>query len=188
MFWTMIQKKWVTIFFTFTPAKITHRPMIGNANNTNALNVYVYLKLWYYSPFEALKLNKLTNILKTPNSHTCWKRHDSRLRFSLFQLKSFPQDGGSEIVISIIALVFVPQSKLETMLFGPFVVWMWRYCLLNNNLVWPLPRLALTLALVILGGLSINLNHLIAYWLANYNWPFGTLPFGFFVKFGHKGP
>ena len=31
-----------------------------------------------------------------------------------------------------------------------------------------------------LGGLSLHLNHLIAYRLANYNWPFGTLPFGFF--------
>ena len=31
-----------------------------------------------------------------------------------------------------------------------------------------------------LGGLSLHLNHLIASRLANYNWPFGTLPFGLF--------
>ena len=31
-----------------------------------------------------------------------------------------------------------------------------------------------------LGGLSIHLNHLIASRAANYNWPFGTLPFGLF--------
>ena len=31
-----------------------------------------------------------------------------------------------------------------------------------------------------LGGLSLHLNHLIAYRLANYNWPFWTLPFGLF--------
>ena len=31
-----------------------------------------------------------------------------------------------------------------------------------------------------LGGLSLHLNHLIAYQLANYDWPFGTLPFGLF--------
>ena len=31
-----------------------------------------------------------------------------------------------------------------------------------------------------LGGLSLHLNHLIASRVANYNWPFGTLPFGLF--------
>ena len=31
-----------------------------------------------------------------------------------------------------------------------------------------------------LGGLSLHLNHLIESRLANYNWPFGTLPFGLF--------
>ena len=31
-----------------------------------------------------------------------------------------------------------------------------------------------------LGGLSLHLNHLIASHVANYNWPFGTLPFGLF--------
>ena len=32
----------------------------------------------------------------------------------------------------------------------------------------------------LLGGLSLHLNHLIASRTANYNWPFGTLPFGLF--------
>ena len=31
-----------------------------------------------------------------------------------------------------------------------------------------------------LGGLSLHLNHLIPSRVANYNWPFGTLPFGLF--------
>ena len=31
-----------------------------------------------------------------------------------------------------------------------------------------------------LGGLSLHLNHLIVSRMANYNWPFGTLPFGRF--------
>ena len=31
-----------------------------------------------------------------------------------------------------------------------------------------------------LGGLSLHLNHLIASCAANYDWPFGTLPFGLF--------
>ena len=31
-----------------------------------------------------------------------------------------------------------------------------------------------------LGGLSLHLNHLIASNAANYDWPFGTLPFGLF--------
>ena len=31
-----------------------------------------------------------------------------------------------------------------------------------------------------LGGLSLHLNHLIASRVTNYNWPFGTLPFGHF--------
>ena len=36
------------------------------------------------------------------------------------------------------------------------------------------------LVLAFLGGLSLHLNHLIAYRAANYDWPFGTLPFGLF--------
>ena len=31
-----------------------------------------------------------------------------------------------------------------------------------------------------LGGLSLHLNHLIASHMTNYDWPFGTLPFGLF--------
>ena len=31
-----------------------------------------------------------------------------------------------------------------------------------------------------LGGLSLHLNHLIGSCVANYDWPFGTLPFGLF--------
>ena len=31
-----------------------------------------------------------------------------------------------------------------------------------------------------LGGLSLQLNHLIASRMAHYDWPFGTLPFGLF--------
>ena len=31
-----------------------------------------------------------------------------------------------------------------------------------------------------LGGLSLHLNHLIGSRTANYDWPFGTLPFGLF--------
>ena len=34
--------------------------------------------------------------------------------------------------------------------------------------------------LELLGGLSLHLNHLIASRAANYDWPFGTLPFGLF--------
>ena len=33
-----------------------------------------------------------------------------------------------------------------------------------------------------LGGLSLHLNHLIASHMANYDWPFGTLPFGLFCS------
>ena len=33
-----------------------------------------------------------------------------------------------------------------------------------------------------LGGLSLHLNHLIASRTANYDWPFGTLPFGLFCS------
>ena len=33
---------------------------------------------------------------------------------------------------------------------------------------------------VLLGGLSLHLKHLIASRVANYDWPFGTLPFGLF--------
>ena len=34
--------------------------------------------------------------------------------------------------------------------------------------------------LLFLGGLSLHLNHIIASHTANYDWPFGTLPFGLF--------
>ena len=37
-----------------------------------------------------------------------------------------------------------------------------------------------TVELLFLGGLSLHLNHLIASHMANYDWPFGTLPFGLF--------
>ena len=33
---------------------------------------------------------------------------------------------------------------------------------------------------VFLGGLSLHLNHFIASCMTNYDWPFGTLPFGLF--------
>ena len=33
-----------------------------------------------------------------------------------------------------------------------------------------------------LGGLSLHLNHLIESRMTNYNWPFGTLPFGLFAS------
>ena len=33
-----------------------------------------------------------------------------------------------------------------------------------------------------LGGLSLHLNHLIASHVANYDWPFGTLPFRLFCS------
>ena len=37
----------------------------------------------------------------------------------------------------------------------------------------------------LLGGLSLNLNHLIAEQVSAHYWQFGTLPIGiFFVKFG----
>ena len=31
-----------------------------------------------------------------------------------------------------------------------------------------------------LGGLSLHLNHLLGSRMTNYDWPFGTLPFGLF--------
>ena len=36
------------------------------------------------------------------------------------------------------------------------------------------------LSMNFLGGLSLHLNHLIGSRMTNYNWPFGTLPLGFF--------
>ena len=38
-----------------------------------------------------------------------------------------------------------------------------------------------------LGGLSLHLNHLIASRTANYDWPFGTLPFGLFGSIWTQG-
>ena len=46
------------------------------------------------------------------------------------------------------------------------------YIIFNNNQV--------IFSHAFLGGLSLHLNHLIASCVANYNWPFGTLPFGLF--------
>ena len=44
----------------------------------------------------------------------------------------------------------------------------------------PSELLTVTLGFLFLGGLSLHLNHLIASCVANYDWPFGTLPFGLF--------
>ena len=57
-----------------------------------------------------------------------------------------------------------------------FHSYLWRdnYCLRNDY------DNKMKLSIILLGDLSLHLNHLIAYWLANYNWPFGTLPFGLF--------
>ena len=41
-------------------------------------------------------------------------------------------------------------------------------------------RLTYLICTAFLGGLSLYLNHLIASRVANYDWPFGTLPFGLF--------
>ena len=38
-----------------------------------------------------------------------------------------------------------------------------------------------------LGSLSLHLNHLIASRTANYDWPFGTLPFGLFGQIWTQG-
>ena len=39
----------------------------------------------------------------------------------------------------------------------------------------------------LLGGLILHLNHLIASHMANYNWPFGTLPFGLLAQIWTQG-
>ena len=44
----------------------------------------------------------------------------------------------------------------------------------------PCSVLCLKLKVEVFGGLSLHLNHLIASPTANYDWPFGTLPFGLF--------
>ena len=44
----------------------------------------------------------------------------------------------------------------------------------------PIPHHQPEKAFRFLGGLSLHLNHLIASRTANYDWPFGTLPFGLF--------
>ena len=41
-------------------------------------------------------------------------------------------------------------------------------------------HIKLVFTIKFLGGLSLHLNHLIASRTANYDWPFGTLPFGLF--------
>ena len=39
----------------------------------------------------------------------------------------------------------------------------------------------------LLSGLSLHLNHLVASCMANYNWPFGTLPFGLLGQIWTQG-
>ena len=41
-------------------------------------------------------------------------------------------------------------------------------------------RLKFLFFYLFLGGLSLHLNHLIGSRVTNYDWPFGTLPFGLF--------
>ena len=50
----------------------------------------------------------------------------------------------------------------------------------NFKIVMAISMFPWGLTLPFLGGLSLYLNHLIASRVANYDWPFGTLPFGLF--------
>ena len=63
----------------------------------------------------------------------------------------------------------------------PWVKWVRDGCLCLDPSPHPLPYpQPPTSVLCFLGGLSLHLNHLIASRMANYDWPFGTLPFGLF--------
>ena len=52
------------------------------------------------------------------------------------------------------------------------------FCKLNKGLKDLFTRA--TFYWFLLGGLSLHLNHLIGSHMTNYDWPFGTLPFGLF--------
>ena len=52
--------------------------------------------------------------------------------------------------------------------------------LLRNLYVIDQVQMTPSVSTTFLGGLSLHLNHLIASCAANYDWPFGTLPFGLF--------
>ena len=49
-----------------------------------------------------------------------------------------------------------------------------------NYIVFKLTGESINITSFLLGGLSLHLNHLIASRVANYDWPFGTLPFRLF--------
>ena len=55
-----------------------------------------------------------------------------------------------------------------------------RYAEVLGGVSLQLIRLCGEVSLQLLGGLGLHLNHLIAKRAANYDWPFGTLPFGLF--------
>ena len=65
---------------------------------------------------------------------------------------------------------------------GPLYLWQkWftiSFCVENFSSIYHLVEFAS----LFLGGLSLYLNHLIASRTANYDWPFGTLPFGLFCS------
>ena len=58
--------------------------------------------------------------------------------------------------------------KLETQTLGGLLIW--NFSVQSILMKWQ----------PFLGGLSLHLNHLIASRTGNYDWPFGTLPFGLF--------
>ena len=74
-----------------------------------------------------------------------------------------------ELSVTVYALTVAEMSSIQH--------WM---NLINLNLCATQHSLPLIPWYQFLGGLSLHLNHLIASHAANYNWPFGTLPFGLF--------
>ena len=68
-------------------------------------------------------------------------------------------------------MVKVPVTKL---VYSPFTYYFLIVSLYIKQLVFLMENFHF------LGGLSLHLNHLTASHAANYDWPFGTLPFGLF--------
>ena len=83
--------------------------------------------------------------------------------------------------ICAIFRVFIPFKNNEIQINLVFLMYEWKI-LSQTRMIFPHVSLVELQTMVphFLGGLSLHLNHLIASRTANYDWPFGTLPFGFF--------
>ena len=101
-------------------------------------------------------------------------------------LKWFTKNLSAASCKAINAAPWNPRSILNSAAISLTTRWKGSFLIKSSTLFWYLwtsfIQFVCFFAPWFLGGLSLYLNHLIASHVANYDWPFGTLPFGLFCS------